>query len=143
MPSSPAHTPARFTPTYGMGFASGADTIETVSADSPLPVRLSPPAELSAALAGETSVSQMIGPFTPTTGMPVIVVLAGNWSGSVQVVRSTDSGASFHRLTAGGAPWARFFAPACEQVWEETDPVASLYLDIQLSSGTLAYRLGH
>lgn len=44
-------------------------------------------------------------------------------------------------MTIGGSPWARFTANCCEPVWEESESVAKLYLDIQISSGSLNYRL--
>ena len=44
-------------------------------------------------------------------------------------------------VTIGGSPWARFSGNCCEPVWEESETVAKLYLDIQLASGSLTYRL--
>lgn len=143
MPSPPAHSPARFTPVYGLGFASPAGTIDVASAVSPLPVAIRRAEPLPASIAGSTVASQLVGPFAPMLGLPVTVVLAGDWQGAVQLMRSTDAGASRHPLTAGGAAWGRFSANACEAVWEESDPDATLYLQVDLTGGTLEYRLGH
>ena len=44
-------------------------------------------------------------------------------------------------LAVAGAAWAQFTGNACEPVWEEIDPEATLYLDIALTAGTLHYRI--
>lgn len=142
MPARPAHNPARFVPVYGVGFTDPAGAIEAVSSESPLPVALSPPTAV-APLEGSAATDAVAGPFVPSLGSPVTVVFAGEWSGAVRVVRSTDGGATRHPLTIGGSAWARFTANACEQVWQEYDPAAALFLDIALSTGTLVYRMGH
>jgi hypothetical protein len=67
--------------------------------------------------------------------------LEGTWQGTVALQRSTDGGVHKLPVTIGGGPWARFTGNACEPVWEESESVAKLYLDIQLASGSLNYRL--
>lgn len=142
MPASPLHNPARFVPVYGVGFAAQSGSIDAVSTSSPLPVALTA-ADAAAPTAGTVTGDTVAGPFAPTLGTPVVLVLAGEWSGAVRVTRSTDGGATRRPLTAGGGAWARFTANACEPVWEEGDPQAQLYLDITLTAGALDYRLGH
>jgi hypothetical protein len=137
------HTPARFVPLYGVGFARSSGEVSAVSADSPLPMTLSAPADAPAPSEGTASESMVAGPFTPATLTPIVLVLDGEWTGTVQVMRSTDGGSTLHPLTAAGGAWGRFVANACEPVWEESDGSAALYLDIALASGTLDYRLGH
>lgn len=142
MSTSPLHNPARFVPVYGVGFAAQSGGIDAVSTSSPLPVALTA-ADAAAPSAGMASADMVAGPFVPTLGTPVILVLAGEWSGTVRVTRSTDGGATRCPLTAAGGAWARFTANACEPVWEEGDPAAELYLEITLAAGALDYRLGH
>lgn len=143
MSGRPSLNPARFVPTYALGFAAGGESIETVSAQSPLPVSIAQATDASVPLSGTTGAGQVVGPFVPIPGVPVTVVLSGDWQGTVRVMRSPDSGATLHPLTAGGMPWARFTENACEQVWEETDATAGLYLDIAIAGGLLEYRMGH
>jgi hypothetical protein len=142
LPQPPVTAPARFVPTYAVGFSSSAGELSPVSASSPLPVASSVAAAASP-LEGTASTTGMIGPFAPTLGLAVALVLRGTWSGSVALVRSTDGGTSFNPLTAAGQPWARFTGNACEAVWEENDPAGRLYLDVTLASGSVTYRLGH
>lgn len=143
MSGPPVHSPARFTPVYGLGFALPSGAIEVASQQSPLPVSIRAAESQTPPAAGSTSASQLIGPFAPEAGIPVTVVLAGDWQGTVQLSRSTDGGSTRHPLTAAGNPWGRFFANACEQVWEESDPAATLFLETDLTGGTLHYRVGH
>jgi hypothetical protein len=142
LPASPIHNPARFVPVYGVGFAARSGTIDAVSPASPLPVTMTM-AETAQPVAGVATADMLAGPFSPTPGAPVIIVLAGDWAGEVRVSRSTDEGLTRHPLTAVGGSWARFTANACEPVWEEVDPAAQLYAEIAITSGTLDYRLGH
>ena len=142
MSTSPIHNPARFVPVYGVGFTAPTGTIDAVSRESPLPVSLAAPAAAEP-VSGSTSLDIVAGPFVPTPGAPVTLVLGGEWTGLVRVTRSTDGGATRHPLTVAGAPWARFTANACEPVWEESDPAATLYAEIAITSGSLDYRLGH
>jgi hypothetical protein len=138
----PITTPARFVPVYGVGYAETDGNVSPVSAQAPLPVSLSG-GELPAPLTGNASASMVAGPFTPAAGVPVTLVLDGDWQGSVQVERSTDGGTTRTPLTIDGATWARFTGNACEPVWEDRDPAATLWLNITLDAGTVTYRMGN
>jgi hypothetical protein len=138
----PVITPARFVPTYAVGYTSPSGELSQVSAVSPLPVAFTAGA-VAVPLEAVTGATTLAGPFTPTTGVAIILTLRGTWSGTVNVMRSTDGGVTLNPLTVAGQPWARFAGNACEPVWEENDAAARLYLDITLASGSLSYRLGH
>jgi hypothetical protein len=63
------------------------------------------------------------------------------WDGTVRLLRSTDGGATKVPLRVGGASWAEYTQPGCEQAWTETEEGTSFYLDIALNSGTIDYRV--
>lgn len=119
--------------------ADGAALVAGVRA--PLPVVTAPVAATSTPLEGTASASTLAGPFFPQLGRQIWLTLSGTWAGSVTVQRSTDAGATRLPLTVAGQPWARFTANTQEPVAEETVASASYYLDIALTSGTLAYKV--
>jgi len=131
--------PAGYVPQFAVSFENPDGTAAAVSASVPLPIAVVLPT--TAALAGSASTSGVLGPYAPVIGRSVILALAGNWSGSVQVLRSTDGGATKLPLTVGGAPWALFTVNCCESVWDEGDLQGQLYLQVTLSAGTLTYRM--
>jgi hypothetical protein len=137
---NPIVSPAGYTPVFALGFADGTSQTQIVAAGSPLPV-VPIVAEKPAALAGTISASGQIGPFTPALRQAVMLTLAGTWTGTVTVLRSTDGGATRRGLTIAGSNWARFNANANEPVWEEVETDATLYLDVVLLSGAVVYRL--
>ena len=144
MSSLPIVTPANFAAASAMGYSDATGGLSLVSANSPLPVTMSGvTAATPSAITGTTSTSGTFASFAPARGIPIVLVLGGTWQGSVRVVRSTDGGATFDPLTAGGAPWAQYSGNVCEPVWEDNDPAATLHLVVTLSSGSLTYRLGH
>jgi hypothetical protein len=140
--SLPIVTPANFAAASAMGYSDPTGGLSLVSANSPLPVSMTG-AATPAPLVGTASAGGTYGPFAPARGVPVVLVLSGTWQGSVQVMRSTNGGANLIPLTVGGAPWAQFTGNACEPVWEDNDPAATLHLVVALTSGALTYRLGH
>lgn len=142
MPSLPIMTPARFAAASAMGYADPTGALSLVSAATPLPVAPGP-AAVPAPLAGTAAASTAVGGFAPARGVPVVLVLRGIWQGSARVLRSTDGGTTLDPLTLGGSDWGLFSGNACEAVWEENDPAATLHLAITLASGTITYRLGH
>lgn len=81
-------------------------------------------------------------PFIPQLGRDMYITLSGNFSGTVQVQRSTDNGVTWNNITvAGGQPWGRYTG-ACDEIVETPTDGASRYrLNIVLSSGTVVYRL--
>ena len=136
----PVTAPGGFAPLAAIGFSKADATLSAVSTASPLPViTQSQPA--ATPLSGTASDTTVTGPFVPTSGQPVILALSGNWTGTVQVMRSTDGGKTQIPLTVAGRPWASFTANCCEAVWEEGSAEAELYLQIALTSGTLNYRI--
>ncbi|NBC37646.1 hypothetical protein GTZ99_13910 [Novosphingobium sp. FSY-8] len=98
-------------------------------------------APTTTALAGTASSSGVYGPYHPVSGRSVILSLAGSWSGSVQVLRSTDAGGTRLPVTIGGGVWGLFTGNCCEGVWDESEAGAELYLSIQLTDGTVTYRM--
>ena len=135
----PVSAPAAYAPISAIGYAETDSTLLAVAADRPLPVNpVSIPAP--AALTGTAASSAVLGPFTPTSGKPVILTLSGSWSGAVRLLRSVDGGTTKFPLTAAGLAWGSFGANCCEPVWEETAG-ASLYLDVALATGSVTYRV--
>lgn len=141
MPTSPLKTPAGYVPQMAIAFANPNGDADPVSAANPIPMQEQPFAA-APALAGTLSASGLVGPFAPRAGRAVVLVLAGTWTGTVKLLRSTDGGVTRLPLTAMGQPYGSFAANICEPVWEESEAAAVLYLDIVLASGSLSYRMG-
>jgi len=137
----PISAPAGFAPEHAMAFADADGRAIRVDATRPLPGAATFGATSSTALTGSASGSGAAGPFVPELGRPVWVTLSGNWSGSVQLLRSTDGGATRLALTAGGQPAGAFTANANEPVVEESAADATYYLPFSLASGALGYRV--
>ena len=143
----PITNPARFATPTAVGFTDGAGTLALVSQGAPLPVTITNPTnipDLPAApkpLAGRTASSTVVGPFTPTGSNPMHLQLSGNWIGRASLERSTDGGATRQGLTVGGRRWGSFTGDTNEPVWQEGEAGVTFWLDIQLSSGELAYRV--
>jgi hypothetical protein len=139
MPNNPIQSPAGYVPSRGVAFADVDSTALMVSTAMPLPVTTSPAAV--AALTGSAAATAVLGPFQPAAGRAIMLALSGTWVGTVKLVRSTDGGTTKLPLTINGTSWAQFTTNCCEAVWEESDSTARFYLDVTLTSGTLAYRL--
>ena len=140
----PVCTPGGFAPAFALGQAGPDGHLLLVSADNPLPVTgggAAAPLPAPAPLTGTASAATMAGPFDPVSGRPVYLQLTGTWQGRVRVLRSVDDGVTKLPLTVAGQPWAVFTGPACEAVWEEGDAAARLYLELQPTSGTIAFRV--
>lgn len=97
------------------------------------------------ALTGTRAVSGTVGPFTPDVRWPVKplwLTLSGNFTGSVQLLRSTDGGTTKLPLTYGDGTakpvWTTTLNAA---IAEETVAGATYYLVITLTSGGVTYRL--
>ena len=136
---TPISTPAGYAPAYAIGFADSAQNLVLVSKTERLPVALTPPAP--EALTGEAAASVQAGPFEAVPGRIVSVTLSGTWAGTVVLLRSSDGGTTLVPLRVAGQPWGQYTQSGCEQAWLETEDGASFYLDIQLVSGTVAYRV--
>lgn len=137
----PALVPASYVPYSAVAYAAGEEASVSVGPETPLPVRNAFPPAVSAALSSSASASTVAGPFAPEMGRTIWLTLSGNWAGRVRLLRSTDSGATMQRLTVAGTPWAEFTANVNEPVSIETVAGASYYLDITLTSGTVAYEV--
>lgn len=138
MPSPTIQFPAGYAPGQAAAFADQNGNARLVSASTPLPM-LNVPAPVTP-LAGSTSTTGTVGPYLPVTGRSVILALSGTWTGSVQVARSTDGGATLLPITIGGSIWGLFSTNCCEAVWDESDSSAQLYLQISLTAGAVTYR---
>lgn len=141
----PIQTPGSFAPAIALGQAGPDGHLLLVSADNPLPVTgaggTATPAPAPAPLSGTASAAMVAGPFDPVGGRPIYLQLTGTWQGRVRMLRSVDDGITRVPLTVAGQPWGVFTGPACEAVWEEGDAVARLYLELQPTSGAIAYRV--
>ena len=143
----PLQTPAGFAPAVAIGLDDGTGHLSLITPMRPLPVTAIDAATAANAmpkpdpLEGETATATLLGPFEPALGQPVYVTLSGEWTGTVRLLRSTDDGATTHGLTLAGAAWAVFSGNACEPVWQETEDAATLWLDCEITAGTLAYRV--
>ena len=139
MTSTTISVPAGFAPAYAVGFAGTGGGLALVSSTDPLPVVISAPAP--APLIGQSATPTVVGPFNATVGRAIVVALAGEWTGTVRLLRSTDGGTTRLPLRVAGGAWAEYAASGCEQAWSETEEGASFYLDIALESGSVAYRV--
>lgn len=135
----PIQSPSGYATTRALVFADASGDAQIASAAAPLPVTLGSVATI--ALAGTTAANSMLGPYQPALGRAAMLSLTGTWSGTVKVLRSIDGGATKLPLTVAGSSWGQFSGNCCEPVWEESEAAATLWLDIALASGTLAYRL--
>lgn len=141
MPTSPPiSAPAGYAPASAVGFSDEQNRLAVVSSAKPLPVSIAR-APSGQPIVGSATGAALAGPFVAESGLPITVLLEGSWTGTVKVLRSRDGGVTRHALLAGGMPWGEFTQPGCEQVWVEQESGVSFYLDIQLDTGTLAYRV--
>ena len=124
--STPISYPARYAPGTAVNFADPQGMAVQVSHDSPLPVTISAAAgggtTAPAALTGSTATTQQVGPFLAIAGKPLVLTLAGTWTGTVQLLRSVDGGVTRHPLTVGGTVWARFTANAANRCGRKRRP---------------------
>ena len=135
----PIQSPSGYAATRAVVFADANGDAQIASATTPLPVAFG--AASTAALAGTTSATAVLGPFQPVLGRAVIFSLAGTWAGTAKVLRSVDGGTTKLPLTVAGTLWGQFTSNACEPVWEESEAAATLWLDVTLTSGSLTYRI--
>lgn len=133
--------PGGFVPEVAITFGARAEPSRTVNRDTPLPVQTGFAPAASTALAGSASASAVLGPFTPDLGRPIWVTLAGDWTGSVTVQRSTDNGTTLRPLTVAGATWANFTGNVQEPIGDESVDGASWWLAFQRTAGTLTYEV--
>lgn len=137
----PVQAPAGYVPAQALAFRTVDAPARFVAADTPLPVEPRMTAAAAVPPAGTAMATMLAGPFPPDLGRDTRLTLSGRWSGQVQLLRSTDGGATQLPLTIGGEELARFTANANEAVATESDAAATYYLSIALASGTLDYRV--
>ncbi|OWK29101.1 hypothetical protein SPMU_26280 [Sphingomonas mucosissima] len=133
--------PAGYVPQYAMAFGAVDAPAVAVHDDNPLPVRAVRKPAASIPLTGTLAASGLAGPFVPELERSIRLTLTGDWSGTVELLRSADGAATALPLTAGGARWGRFTANANEVVADEGEAGARYYLSATLFGGTLAYRV--
>lgn len=140
----PISYPGRYAPGVALNFADSTGAARQVSVGSPLPVALAAAGASEPSptpLAGTASAATTAGPLDPVVGRPLILTLAGTWTGAVRLLRSVDGGATRVPLSLAGAPWGLYSANVCEPVWEESEAAATFYLELNPVSGAVSYRL--
>lgn len=134
--------PAGYVIQHGMAFDDGGGHAVAVTAGAPLPVELKAGTATSTPLTGTASAAATVGPFTPNLARPIWLTFSGNWTGSAQLLRSTDGGATRLPLTySDGSLKAVWTGNANVPAVEESDAAASYYLAMTIASGTLTYRV--
>lgn len=138
----PILSPAGYVPEYALAVAAGDGNARPVSEAQPLPTAATMTASPVPALSGTSSAAAVAGPFTPQLGRAIWVSLSGVWTGSVQLLRSTDGGATKLPLTySDGTVKALWTGNANAPIAEETVATATYWLSIAPVSGTVSYRL--
>ncbi|WP_420382031.1 hypothetical protein [Novosphingobium sp.] len=95
------------------------------------------------------TVAHMLGPFTPQLSREIWLTINATTTttGTAQLLRSTDAGATRIGLTAGGVPIGAFVFAAVsgaivnEILTVETDAAATYFLSLTLTAGTVAVRI--
>ena len=144
-------TPGNYVPAIAIDYAATDGTAVAVSAATPLPVAAVTDLAATSTPLGDTVAAvgnTLIGPFAPQIGRDIWIMLVGTGaSGTAQLLRSTDGGATQWGLTAGGKPWAGWsFAEVSGVIANEAvvtaSDAATYYLAIALTAGSVTYRLG-
>lgn len=100
------------------------------------------PASIASPVTGLASADGWSASFTPQLGRDMYLTLSGTWTGTVQIQRSVDDGATWNNVTyGGGLPWGRYTANCDEVVDTPTDAAAIYRINIDIASGTVRYRL--
>lgn len=146
MPANhPIKMPAGFATATAVGYADSSGELVVISSDNPLPVSSDSStvggSGVPEPLTGTASGSTVVGPFTPAANRPVFLQLEGSWVGVVRLLRSVDGGTTMLPVTLAGDPWAVFTTNVVEPVWQDSENGAELYLHVELSSGSIDYRV--
>ncbi|MBC3940951.1 hypothetical protein [Sphingomonas albertensis] len=98
-------------------------------------------AATSTAIAGTSSVAQVVGPFVPQLGRAITVALsAAAWpGGTAQLLRSTDGGTTRLPLMPAGVVLGTYTRQGVDQPWLETEAGATFYLS--LPNAGIGYRV--
>ena len=99
-------------------------------------------AATSTPLSGSLGATGTSGAFAPELGRPIWVTLSGTWVGSVQLLRSTDGGATKLAITyPDGSARATWTGAVNAAVVEDACASATYYLQFTRTSGTLVYEV--
>lgn len=135
-------TPAGFAPLHALAFGAQGGVATAVDAAHPLPTTSALGAAGATPLAGTTAASGTLGPFQPVLGRTIWLTLSGSWSGTVQLLRSSDGGTTKLPLTYGdGSAKPSWTGAVQAPVADETVDGATYWLGVTLRSGTLTYRM--
>ena len=97
------------------------------------------------AVSGDVSLTAGIaeaGPFIPQLGRPIWLNLSGTFTGTCQLLRSTDGGETKFPLTTGnGVAKPIWTTPLNAAVAEDSVATASYWLMIEIASGSLSYKM--
>lgn len=97
---------------------------------------------ISVPLTGTANGTSVSPAFVPQLGRDLYITLSGTWTGTVQLMRSTDGGTTKHPVTiAGGQDWGKYTVNCDEVVATPTDGASRYYLSFAITSGTVTYRL--
>lgn len=132
--------PAPYVTPVAIGTTDADGKLSLVRSGAPLPVTFAV-AEGAAPISGTMAASGQTPGFIPVNSNPVTVELAGSWSGTVRLVRSTDGGTTVAPLKVAGTEWAVYSANGIEQAWSEAEKGVSFHLAVSLVSGALNYRV--
>lgn len=139
---TPVLTPAGFAPGQAMYVTGPTGQADPVSANNPMPSQPSYGAAASTAVSGAASTSGNSNPFTPDLGRAIWVRLSGSWTGTAQLTRSTDGGATWYPITTGsGTVKGLWTGNVNAPITEETCKGAIYRLEIALTSGTINYEV--
>jgi hypothetical protein len=134
--------PAGFAPEHAISFGARNQPATPVAGDNPLPTVATLIAATSTPLTGNANNATVAGPFAPQLGRPIWLTLSGSWSGTAQLLRSTDDGMTKLPLTySDGAVKASVTGNVNAPVAEESDAAATYYLSLAPASGTVSYRV--
>lgn len=139
--------------TVDLGALNGAATaanqtltnVALATLSSPLAAATTTPLAATVADTG----AHVLGPFSPQLTRPMCLTVCATTaaSGTLQLLRSIDGGATKLGLTIGGQPWATYtFSGAIqavvnEQVWTPVSALETFYIAVTLSAGTVTINL--
>ncbi len=140
---TPIQNPTGYAIPRAVAYADVDGSMLQVSSAAPLPVAVLAGGGSTATtpLTGTAATTSVVGPYQPTIGRAVMLLLTGTWTGTVKVTRSVDGGTTKQPLTINGNVWGQFTANCCEAVWDESETAARFYLDITLTTGSVTYRV--
>jgi hypothetical protein len=134
--------PGGFVPQIALTLGARDGVAVAVDRTNPLPMRAIATAAASVPLAGTLTDRGIVGPFTPELMRAITVTLAGEWSGTVTVLRSSDGGTTRQPLTfVDGSAKGVWSGNVNTAIGEESVAGARYYLQFVRVSGTLSFRV--